>query len=330
MKYIKNDSINPYFNLALEEYVLKNLSPEEEYFILWQNKPSVIIGKHQNTIEEINRQYVKENNIDVVRRLSGGGAVYHDLGNLNFTFVIQNVQKEFLDFKKLTLPVIKSLNKLGIEAQLSGRNDLTIDGKKFSGNAQYIYKDRLLHHGTLLFDANLDRLQHALNVKSDKIVSKGIKSVRSRVTNIRNHLKDKISIHEFMALLKKYIFEFEEQDIVEYELSEKDIKNIWRMVEEKYATWEWNYGQSPSFNFKNSRRFDGGKVEVLLEVKDGTVNECKIYGDFLGIGDINEVEDRIKGLRYTEKNIRSHLKQIDIYRYFGDIALDELLSCFFI
>lgn len=329
MKYIRNDSNDPHFNLALEEYVLKYLSPGEEYFILWQNSPSIIVGKHQNTLEEINLAYVKENNINVVRRLSGGGAVYHDLGNINFTFVINNVQKELLDFKKFTLPVIRSLDRLGVKAELSGRNDLTVDGKKFSGNAQYIYKDRLLHHGTLLFDSNLDRLQLALNVKTDKIASKGIKSVRSRVANIKDYLKDKITIHEFMLLLRKYIFEFEGQNIDEYKITEEDINEIKNIMSEKYVTWEWNYGESPPFNFKNSKRFNGGKVEVLLEVTDGILSECKIYGDFLGVGDVSEIEEKLKGIRYTEDDIKSVLNGIDVYKYFGAITIEELISCFF-
>lgn len=330
MKYIGNNSTNPYFNLAMEEYVLKYLPQNEEYFILWQNEPSIIIGKHQNTIEEINMGFVKENGINVVRRLSGGGAVYHDLGNVNFTFVINNVKKEILDFKKFTLPVIKALGKLGVEAELSGRNDLTIGGKKFSGNAQYIYKDRLLHHGTLLFDTDLEVLQQALNVDVSKIQSKGIKSVRSRVTNIKEHLGREISIPEFIEVLSKYIFEYQGQDFDQYRLTQDDLEKVNRIMQERYATWEWNYGESPPFNFKNSKRFAAGKVEVLLEVKDGKVNECKIYGDFLGVGDVAEVEEKIKGLRYAEEEIRRILKTMDINKYFGGISGEEILSCFFV
>jgi len=236
---------------------------------------------------------------------------------------------ELLDFKKYTIPVIKALDKMDVRAELSGRNDLPIDGKKFSGNAQYIYKGRLLHHGTLLLDSELDRLQNALNVKMDKIVSKSVKSVRSRAANIKEYLENDITINEFKSLLLKYVFEFQELDFDEYELTEVDIENIREMMEQRYLTWDWNYGQSPSFNFKNSKRFGGGKVEILLEVKDGIINECKIYGDFLGVGEIGEVEEKIRGLKYTENDIKAILDKIDVYKYFGGITVDKLISCFF-
>lgn len=327
MRYIRNDSKNPYFNLALEEYVLKYL--DGEFFILWQNRPSVIIGKHQNTIEEVNMKYVNENGIRVVRRLSGGGAVYHDLGNVNFTFIVDDVEKEILDFKVYTMPVIAALKRLGVEAQTSGRNDLTINGKKISGNAQYLYKNRLLHHGTLLFDTDLDGLEAALNVSRDKIQSKGIKSVRSRVTNIKDYISDKITVSEFMDLLVQHIFEFIGKGYSEYKLTGTDMENINRIMKEKYLKWEWNFGESPPFNFRNSQRFRGGKVDILLEVKNGIIDECKIYGDFLGVADVGEIEERIKGKKYTESDVSSAINGLDIYKYFGDITKGELLSCFF-
>lgn len=327
MKYVKNMSNNPYFNLALEEYVLKCMT-DDEYFILWQNKPAIIVGKHQNTVEEINRDYVMENNIAVVRRLSGGGAVYHDLGNLNYTFIIKNEQDKLLDFKTFSLPVIKALEKFGVNAELSGRNDLTIDGRKFSGGAQYIHKNRLLHHGTLLFNSDLDVLQEALNVDTDKIQSKGIKSVRSRVTNISEYVKEKVTVQEFAELLKKYIFEFEGWEIKEHILTEQDMEKIRVMMDEKYARWEWNYGQSPPFNYKNSKRFSGGKVEVFLEIEEGMINGCKIYGDFLGVGNIVEIEESLKGVKYTADDLEAVIKNIDMHKYFGSISAEELISCF--
>ena len=193
MLYIDNSiSTDPHFNLAAEEYVLKNLDPEEEYLLLWQNEPSIIIGRHQNTLAEINLDYVRENKIHVVRRLSGGGAVYHDLGNLNFTFIKKAVQSDLLDFKSFTEPVIRALAKLGVKAELKGRNDLTIDGRKFSGNAQYLYKNNILSHGTLLFDSDLTRLQRPSRYKRTKIESKGVKSVRSQVP-ISRSISRKIS-----------------------------------------------------------------------------------------------------------------------------------------
>lgn len=325
MIYIKNKSNSPYYNLAFEEYVFNEMDGEEEYLLLWQNEPSVIIGKHQNTIEEINLDFIKANNINVARRISGGGAVYHDFGNLNFTFIVKKNDKDLFDFKKFTLPVINALKKLGVKAEFNSRNDLAIEGKKFSGNAQYMKKNKLLHHGTLLFDSDLERLAVALNPSKDKIVSKGIKSVRSRVTNISEHLGKNISVLEFKELLLQNLFE--DEKIRQYELSEEEIKNVENLMEKKYKTWEWNYGESPKFNIRKSKRFEGGKVEALIDIKKGTINSCKFYGDFFGNGDLEEVETKLIGHRYEEQEIRGILSKIDIENYFSNISLEELLSC---
>lgn len=329
MKFIKNDSLNPYFNLALEEYCLKNLKSNEDYVILWRDEPSVIVGKNQNAIEEINSDFINHNKINVVRRITGGGAVYHDEGNLNFTFVTTVDKLAAIDFKKYTIPIINALGKFGVEAELSGRNDITIQDKKISGNAQYIHKGRLLHHGTLLFNSELDILGKALNVKKDKIQSKGIKSVRSRVTNINEYLTSEISIDEFKNLILKYLFEFQGTSPEEYCLSNEDMNNINNLIKDKYSTWEWNYGKSPSFNFKNRRRFTGGSIEVFLDIKKGIVNECKIYGDFLAVYNIQDIEQKIKGSRYVKEDVKMLLEKFNIQKYFGAISVEEILECFF-
>lgn len=326
MKIIENSSFNPCYNLALEEYILKVLPPED-YLVLWQNEPTVVVGKHQNTIEEINSAYVKEHNINVVRRITGGGAVYHDLGNLNFSFITKVKSKELLDFRSLTLPVINALGKLGIAAESSGRNDITVDGKKISGNAQCIYKDRFLHHGTLLFDSDLDMVAKALNVKHDKIQSKGIKSIRSRVTNINEYLRISMNIDEFKKMLINYLSE--EKQLEEYKLEEKNFKEIRELTEAKYSTWEWTYGESPKFNFKNSKRFTGGKVEVFLNIEKGIVSECKIYGDFLALLGVEEIENSIINRKYEEEEISAVLGCFTLSDYFGGIDKAEILSCFF-
>src|SRR5690554_1267037 len=280
MLYVKNDSNNAYFNIALEEYILKkSLSSDETFVILYINDPAIIIGKHQNTIEEVNSEYVKENNIYVVRRMSGGGAVYHDEGNLNFTYILKAGKEDVSNFKKFTLPIIKALDKMGIKTELSGRNDLTIDGKKFSGNAQYYHKNRLLHHGTILFNSKMENLSKALNVKQEKIQSKGIKSVRSRVTNIIDYLPKKRSIDEFKELLVTYLFE-EEGAVKEYKLTDEDIENVNQLVKEKYDTWEWNWGESPDFDIQKSKRFPIGLIDVRLNVSEGRIKNCRIFGDF--------------------------------------------------
>lgn len=328
MKYILSNSFNPYFNLALEEYIFKTVGMQEDFIILWQNENTIVIGKHQNTIEEINANFVKENNINVVRRITGGGAVYHDLGNLNFSFITGYDKNNMIDYKKYTIPVISALEKLGVDAELSGRNDLTIDGKKFSGNAQSMHKGRILHHGTLLFDSNLDIIGKVLNVQLDKIQSKGIKSVRSRVTNIKDYLREDTDVNGFKELLLKNLFE--NNTLEEYHLSENDLASITKLKESKYDTWEWNYGKSPKFNFKNSKRFTNGKLEVLLNVNGGLINECKIYGDFLALCSVDDLEEKLRGIRYEKSAVECILNSVNLTQYFGNITLDEILECFFV
>ncbi|KEJ00989.1 lipoate--protein ligase [Clostridium botulinum A2B7 92] len=328
MQFLINRSINPFFNLALEEYLLRNVDIKEDYFILWQNEPTIVIGKHQNTLKEINMNFVKDNNINVVRRNSGGGAVYHDLGNINFTFITKYNEKHLLDFKTFTNPVVYSLGKLNVKAELSGRNDILIDGRKISGNSQHIYKDRFLHHGTLLFNSELENLVKALNVDNDKILSKGIESIKSRVTNIKEHVKEDISMKEFKEILIENIFIWNKSSIREYNLTNDHINDIENLMEEKYMTWQWNYGYSPEFNYRNSKRFQGGKLEVLLNIVEGHINECKIYGDFLGLMDVSEIEKRIIGIKYGEEYIDEFLREIDIKKYFGTLCFDQIKSCF--
>ncbi len=326
MIYIPNDSTNPYYNLALEEYILKQFDLDENIVLIWQNRPTVVVGRFQNTIEEINHDFVDNMSISVVRRMSGGGAVYHDLGNLNFTFIVKYDPKKSLDFKAFIDPVVKTLNILGIKAEFSSRNDITIDGKKFSGNAQYISKNKLLHHGTLLFKSNINNMQQALNVGNDKIESKGIKSVRNRVTNIADHLKPNITINDFKQILLRNIFN--NKAITTCHLSSTDINIIQKLMIGKYITWEWNYGESPEYNFKNSLRFKFGKVEVRLNVKNGIIKKCKIYGDFLGMGDILNIEALLIGQKAGKPDIRSVLSSVNVEEYFGKITVDEIMKCF--
>lgn len=325
MLYIKNESTNPYFNLAMEEYLF-NLDDGQSYVLLWQNEPTIVVGKHQNTAEEINSDYVKERGINVVRRITGGGAVYHDLGNLNFTFIIKGLEKSEFDFGKFTMPIIRALKKLGVESELSGRNDITIDGRKFSGNAQAVKHGKLLHHGTLLFDSKMEELAKALKVSEDKFQSKGVKSVRARVTNIKDYLKDDISVSDFKELLLKYMFD-EDTELKEGELSKEALDEINSLMETKYMSWDWNYGESPEFNVKQGKRFESGKIEVLANIKDGIIRGIKFYGDFFGSGSLEEVESALIGKRYEQGEIRNAMMSLNIDEYFKNITIDDIVSC---
>jgi lipoate-protein ligase A len=308
MRYIQSESLDPCFNLALEQYVFDSLDTKHDYFMLWQNDNAIIIGKHQNTIEEINTDFVKTNNISVVRRLSGGGAVYHDLGNLNFTFITgknPDTSTPAFDFAAFCRPITQALAAMGVNAEISGRNDMTINGKKFSGNAQYIKGGRVMHHGTLLFDSNLDIVAQALNVTPDKIASKGVKSTRSRVTNIKPFVADDISTNttaDFAA-----------------------IKTLRRDI---YATWDWNYGRSPAFTLKKARRIENcGSVQVYLDVGEGgVISDTRFYGDYFGNGDSDDISRRLVGCPLRADALRAALDSVNIANYFNNLDMEGLIG----
>lgn len=326
MIFIDNEGINdPSINLAIEEYALRNFSHDHDYLLFYINAPSIIIGRNQNTLEEINHEYVEENNIQVVRRLSGGGAVYHDLGNLNFSFITNYDTKSLHNFKKFTDPVAKVLRSIDVNAELSGRNDVLVDGRKISGNAQYSTVKRMFHHGTLLFDSELSEVANALNVKMSKIQSKGHKSVRSRVANISEFLKEPMTINEFRELLLKGLNE-EREEFEIYRLNDEDWKAVHKLRKERYANWDWNYGRSPAFDLQRVRRFDIGEVDLRLNVKDGHIAEVKIYGDFLGNGAMEDVENALHGTRYHRENIVEALKDIDVKEYFGGLDSNDFVE----
>lgn len=325
MLFIDNKGItDPRINLAIEEYALKNLDIEDTYLLFYINEPSIIIGKNQNSVEEINTKYVEDNGIHVVRRLSGGGAVYHDHGNLNFSFITKDDGESFHNFKKFTAPVVEALKSLGVNAEMSGRNDLLAEGRKISGNAQFSTKGRMFSHGTLLFDSEIEHVVSALNVKKDKIESKGIKSIRSRVANIKEFLKEDITIEQFRQLLLEAIFKT--KDIPEYELTKEDWKNIHELSKERYQNWDWNYGKSPKFNLQHSHRFPVGQIDIRLDVTKGKIENCKIYGDFFGVGDVSEIEELLIGVKYEKAEIAQAIETVDVKHYFGNITREELLD----
>lgn len=327
MYFIDNKGItDPRINLAIEEYTLKTMDVDKDsFFLFYINEPSIIIGKNQNTIEEINTDYVESNGIHIVRRLSGGGAVYHDLGNLNFSFITKDDGDSFRNFKKFTQPIVDALKEMGVEAELSGRNDILVEGRKISGNAQFSTKGRMFSHGTLMFDTEIDAVVSALKVRKDKIESKGIKSIRSRVANIMEFLEEPITIENFRLTLLHSIFGGEEQ-VKTIELTEEDWTNIHALSKDRYANWEWNYGKSPAFNMSHSERFPTGGIDVRLQVKNGVIEDAHIYGDFFGLGDVSDVESQLIGVNYERNAIADSLDNLDIATYLGGITKAEFLQ----
>ncbi len=326
MYYIPSESTDPYYNLALEQYVFDSLDRARGYFMLWQNANSVIVGKHQNTAAEINAAYVKENNIRVARRLSGGGAVYHDLGNLNFTFITASKGGGF-DFAVFCKPIQKALASMGVNAEISGRNDMTIDGKKFSGNAQYIKNGRVMHHGTIMFDTDMSVLSRALNVSADKIEAKGVKSVRARVTNIKPYLNDQgVTVYDFWETLREYMFR--ENEMERYTLTPGDLAGAERLRREVYSTREWNYGTPPARGIKKERRIEGfGKLEAYVNIDaGGVINDIAFNGDYFGNGDSRELASMLKGRRLEENDLKEALVGVTLENYFAGLTLENFLD----
>jgi len=303
---------------------MKNPKFEDEYFMFWRTKPTLMIGRFQNTIQEINSQFAKDNDIDVVRRNSGGGTVYTDPDCWQFSFITWKNSGQVKDFRDFTKPVIAALQSMGVPAVFHGRNDLHCEGKKFSGNAQFGLKNRFLHHGTILFDTNLENLVRSLNVTDEKIISKGIQSVRERVTNIRPFLTNDLESLEF----RNKMIEILKGDMVQIVLSDTDLAEIEKIEKEKFLTWDWNYGNSPKFNITKSNRFDGGKVEVQLDVKNGIIETCSIYGDFFCNGDISVIQDAVVGCKYESSAIKTALQSVNAEEMLYLIKIDELVSCF--
>ncbi|MCZ8512200.1 lipoate--protein ligase [Paenibacillus filicis] len=328
MLFIDNRGItDPALNLALEEFSLRQLPAEHDYLLFYINEPSIIIGKNQNTAEEVNQEYVREKGIHVVRRLSGGGAVYHDLGNLNFSFITRDDGKSFSNYRKFTEPVIKALHRLGIQAELTGRNDIQVGERKISGNAQFATKGRMFTHGTLLFSSEMEHIASALNVHPLKIQSKGIKSVRSRVANISEFLQAPMTIGEFKAHLLHSIFEGAEP--AEYKLNDSEWEAVRRLAEERYRSWDWNYGQSPAFNVHMVKRLTAGTFDVRLDVSEGCIRAAAVYGDFFGVGDVEEFTAKLIGVKYDHPSIAHILETTDLAYYFGPVTKDEWLDLLF-
>jgi lipoate-protein ligase A len=294
--------------------------------MLWQNHNAIIVGKHQNTQEEINAAFVKEKNISVVRRLSGGGAVYHDLGNLNFTFISAADKTKGIDFSVFCEPIREALRSFGVPVELSGRNDMTVEGKKFSGNAQYLREGRVMHHGTILYDSDLSVLSRALNPGNDKIESRGIKSLRSRVANIRPYMKSDMPASDFWAALRDYMSAA--FDMREFALGPEHDVAVEKLREEVYSQWSWNYGNSPPCTLRRTRRFEGcGKIEILLDIEQGgIIRNAAFYGDFFGNREPDELGAMLSGHHLEYDELKAVLASVDISRYFHALENETFLA----
>lgn len=325
MYYIESPSHDPYYNLALEEYVFERLDRSHSYFMLWQNDNAIIVGKHQNTIAEVNAAYVKERGIQVVRRLSGGGAVYHDLGNINFTFIVDSGETAIFDFSSFCQPVVKALGQFGVQAEINGRNDITIEGKKFSGNSQYGRSGRIMHHGTIMYDSNLEVVAQALCVSQDKLESKGVKSIHSRVTNVKPYLLEEVSTDVFFATLRAFMTE--EYQLQPYVLTGEQLEEVVQIQKARYDQWDWNYGKSPTYHLHKERRVEGcGKLEIFMDVERGYLKALAFYGDYFSTDNPSQLVPLLLGCKMEETAVRTALGTTEISRYFNHMDLLTFIS----
>ena len=325
---IDRHSTDPCWNLAAEEYLFKHI--EEPVFRLWRNEPSIIIGLHQNAYAEIDIDYVKKHKIKVVRRMTGGGAVFHDLGNVNFTFIDNRTEREdsAAMFARFTKPILEAMASLGIDAKLEGRNDLVIDGKKFSGNAVAVWKNRVLQHGTLLFSTSMQNLSSALASRPEHFSGKAVKSNIARVTNISEHLKSPMNIEAFITHLEKSILYRESNSYKHYQYTSHDLATIAGIKEKRYGSDEWNLGATPRYGYTKTERFPGGVVELFLEVESGIIQDIRIYGSYFFVRETKELEDLLKGIPCTKEAVSKKLEEIEMCDYMSNISREQFLSMF--
>ena len=323
MTYLETGSTDPYYNLAFEETVLRERR-EGDYLILWQNDNTIVIGQKQNTAAEVNASFVEAHHVNVVRRATGGGAVYHDLGNLNYSFITD--EDSSAASERFTQPIVRALRSLGLEAEASGRNDILANGRKVSGTAQRHLNGRVLHHGTLLFDSDMEVLSQALQVRPEKYRSKGVASVRARVANIRSLLPQDMTLPDFWQYLREHL---SERPLQTDTLTEQELREVAVLRESKYATWEWNYGRSLAFERFTCRKWDGGFLEISLNLDAGRISDIRLQGDFLSLLPVAPVEEALRSCPFSRAAMAEKLAVFDLTQYFGTITAEEILDTVF-
>lgn len=321
MYCILSPHTNPYFNLASEEYLLKHF--REDLFLLYRNTPTIVVGKHQNTLAEINLPFVQEKGVLVARRISGGGTVFHDLGNLNFAFISSGKEGELVDYKKATRPIIEALKEMGLDVQLGPRNELLLKGWKISGTASHVYKQRVLHHGTLLFSSEMGLLSEALKTDKERFTDRAVKSVQSKVTNIQDHLDETMDVEMF----QQRIFDsmLRAPGSTAYHYSGEDLSEIRHLRDTRFSTWEWNFGYSPRYQFNKSMSMKAGRLNFHMNVEKGVIRELKIQGDFDSLKDTALLEQLLVGCIHDPETIRNRLTGIQVSEYIIGLENEQLL-----
>lgn len=323
--YLETHSTDPYYNLAFEEYVLKNRT-EGAYLILWQNDRAVVVGRNQNTAAEIDRAFAERHGIRIVRRETGGGAVYHDLGNLNYSFIADMDGSAEACKRRLAAPVVDALRTLGLDASATGRNDILVDDCKVSGTAQRIYRKRMLHHGTLLFDADVSMAAGVLRPDPEKFRSRAAKSVSSRVGNIRSYLKTDMDIGKFWEYLKTALAR---NGLASAALGAEELAAVDELADKKYRTWEWNFGRSPAYTFRNKRKWPGGILETGVSVENGKITDISFQGDFLAMLPLDALTEKLKGRPFSREAVAAALAGVEVGLLFGGIEAEEVLATLF-
>ena len=312
MRFLTNPSTDPWYNMSFDEYCLEQYPSNDCFFYLWRNRPSVIVGANQNVYTEVNLAFLEANDIRLARRVTGGGAVYHDLQNLNYTIIGHEASPE---------PVVEALRSLGVPAELTGRNDIFVEGRKVSGYARRLWRDRQIIHGTLMYDVDLDTLGRALDVPGSKLAAKGIASVRSRVANLKDYLPQFASLDAFQAALQEILAAGDD----ELPFDEERRAAVQRLSDAKFSTWDWIYGQSRSAQIVRSGRLACGTVEVQLSLDGGVIREAAFRGDFLGDLPAQELADRLVGLRFEMETLEAALRTAPVAVYFAGTEAGELL-----